>query len=110
MVRFLIVKPSVRVFSLTWDHALTPDWITVTTIKKIYRDPFKIPSSWTGTSTAGGRSMVSINRSDHFLLTKLVKKTDSQNRLTEAVSLKMTASINKINKAAVLNQTPRLIY
>jgi hypothetical protein len=31
-----------------------------------------------------------INRGGHFLLTEAVKKTASQNRLTEAVSLKNT--------------------
>jgi len=35
-----------------------------------------------------------INRDGHFLLTEVVKETTSQNRLTEAVNIKLTASIN----------------
>ena len=38
--------------------------------------------------------MLSINRGGHFLLTEAVKKTASQNGLTEAFNLNMTASIN----------------
>ena len=38
--------------------------------------------------------MPSINRGGHFLLTEAVKETASQNRLTEAVTIKITASVN----------------
>jgi len=38
--------------------------------------------------------MPGINQGGHFLLTEAVTKTASQNRFTEAVSLKMTASVN----------------
>ena len=38
--------------------------------------------------------MLVINRGGHFLLTEAVKKTASQNRLTEAVSVRTTALIN----------------
>ena len=38
--------------------------------------------------------MATINRSGHFLLTETVKQTASQNRLTEAVDIKVTASVN----------------
>ena len=37
--------------------------------------------------------MLNINRG-YFLLTKAVKKTVSQNWLTEAVTIKMTTSVN----------------
>ena len=40
------------------------------------------------------RSMPAINRGDHFLLTEAVKKTVSQNQLTEADNLNVTASVN----------------
>ena len=38
--------------------------------------------------------MPSINRGDQFLLTEAVTKTISENRLTEAIIINATASIN----------------
>jgi len=38
--------------------------------------------------------MLAINRGVHFLLTEVVKKTTLQNRLTEAVTVRTTASVN----------------
>jgi len=38
--------------------------------------------------------MTSINRGGHFLLTETVKETASQNRLTETINIKVTASVN----------------
>src|SRR6185437_767754 len=42
------------------------------------------------------RLMPSINRGGHFLLTEVVKKIASQNRLTEAVTLQWSASVNRL--------------
>ena len=36
-----------------------------------------------------------INRGGHFLLTESVKETASQNTLIEAVTIKMTVSVNR---------------
>jgi hypothetical protein len=38
--------------------------------------------------------MHSINRGGHVLLTEVVKETASQNQLTEAVNVNVTASVN----------------
>ena len=38
--------------------------------------------------------MPTINRGEHLLLTEAIKETTSQNRLTEAVNVNVTASIN----------------
>ena len=38
--------------------------------------------------------MPSTNKGDHFLLIEIVKETISQNRLTEAVDIKVTVSVN----------------
>ena len=38
--------------------------------------------------------MAGINRGGHLLLTEAVKKTAYQNPLTEAVTIKMTTSVN----------------
>jgi len=40
--------------------------------------------------------MLGINRGGHFLLTESVKETASQNQLTEAVTIKITVSINTV--------------
>jgi hypothetical protein len=49
--------------------------------------------------------MISINTGDHFLLNEAVKKTVSQNRLTETVDNKVTASVNTL----IYKSLPRLI-
>ena len=47
--------------------------------------------------------MPSINRGCHFLLTEAVKKTASKNRLTDAVNIKITVSVNSpISEAVTL--------
>ena len=54
--------------------------------------------------------MSGINRGRHFLLTEAVKKTVSQNGLTEASTLKILTSVNiDLNDAVIVKKTPRLI-
>ena len=51
--------------------------------------------------------MPNINRGGQVLLTAAVKETVSQNRLTEAVNLKVTASVNTtIFRETVIRRKP----
>ena len=55
--------------------------------------------------------MPSINKGDHFLLIEIVKETISQNRLTEAVDIKVTVSVNTpiFRDSFVIKKLPQLI-
>jgi len=52
--------------------------------------------------------MPTINRGSHFILTKVVMITASQNQLTEVGTVKMSTTVN--TEGVVLTQTPWLIY
>ena len=61
-------------------------WFTATYLKYLRgRQELQLP-----------RLIVLINRCGHFLLTKAVRKSASQNLLTETITIKMTASVNGI--------------